>query len=140
MKPKKPKPAESFAVPEDRLIFRCQVGRRELAYDPLAVHRRLLTEAGEDFLADCELMATEPPPEMAELPDVQAARLKAMGSVLTAIRAAFDLPNFADGGLLDSECLYLFAQFGEFVAGLKKNTSTLPTSVKPTVEASSAGP
>jgi hypothetical protein len=47
---------------------------------------------------------------------------------------------FADGGLLDSECVELLVHFAAFLQDLKKKAGSWPTFATPTAPAFSAGP
>jgi hypothetical protein len=114
--------------PAARCIYRYHDGRRWVRADPIRIQRELLTDPDLSLETDLKLA-------MAETPETAAA----VGRVVNAVRRAFRVTSFADGGLLDTECIELLGHFAAFLQELKKKVGFWPTSATPTAPASSAG-
>lgn len=113
----------------ERQIFRISLAGQQLAYDPLAVKRKLIEYGvanSVDFVADFILLDTE-----------AAVESGALSRIIKAFRDGFKLPEFEfvdgkDSGYIDADVLKLAESWADFITGLKKNTVTLRTSPTPT--------
>jgi hypothetical protein len=125
-KPSKSKPQANGFPKKDRCIFRYFDGCKMTTGDPLVIQRALLSYADLNLEADLKLMD-------AKLPQLQSEATTARDRVLAAVRSAFQVQPYADGkGLTELECFELLGTFGKFLTELKKNFTSLPTSLKPT--------
>jgi hypothetical protein len=113
--------------PTERDIFRYYDGRRERRGDPLAIQRALVLDPEFELAIDPGI-ATVPTPE----------GIRAAGRTVAAVRRAFGIPAFEEYGLTDAGCLVLFAEFGEFVKGLREAAGPLASSPGPTPASGSA--
>jgi hypothetical protein len=95
-----------------RAIFKFRDGRRRRRADPLAVWRRLWTDAEVNLERDLQ-DAFDP-----DLPDTES--LAAMKNLADLTRRAFALPTFEQGGLTEVECQNLLADFLTYMASVKK--------------------
>jgi len=112
-----------FAAPE-RQIFRYFDGTKFRAVDPIATFYKILEH-------DKYVPKIHGP--LVDEGDVNATRI-----VCDAIRKAFDVTEWseANGGLTVSETLTLYADFCDYLEGLKKNieeTLTLPSPTESTL-------
>lgn len=99
-----------------RNIFHFWDGQQERRADPMRVWSRFLVHP---------TFENEVHPARAQLPGKDGA--EALLVVVDAVRDAFKIPAFEDGGLTDQECYDLFNRFGVWLAALKKNGSPSPT-------------
>lgn len=72
-------------------------------------------------------------------PAIQKLSAEATKVTVAAIRKAFDVPAFDDGGLTEAECLQLFVQFCLYMDSLKKSTARPVTSPPRTESATTEG-
>ena len=110
----------------EREIFKYHDGVRDRYGDPFVIARKLKTNQHGD-LAALEAMAGE----MQEPETTQFVQV---------LREAFGIPpwNDLDGeGLTDWNVMDVFQRFGDYIEGLKKNTSPGPISSPPTDSESS---
>lgn len=115
------------AADESRGIFRFHDGQRWRRVDPIRVSICLDAIDGFHPIDTPQLLQVE---EGAEL-------LKTAEKVAEAVRVAFKVPQFDDGGLTTLECVNLLADFFDFTEGVKKNSNPTPTLLRPTASASS---
>lgn len=97
---------------DPRTIFRFWDGRRWRAVDPIPVYRALCETPG--FHPEESLEALRGPDE--------SLVLDATKTVSEAVRSAFDIKPLDAGGLTETECLSLYADFREYLGPLKKST------------------
>ena len=97
-----------------RAIFRYWDGSKDIAADPLAVWRAL--RADHEFDAE------------RDIPAIQLDDDTSIQVTINAVRRAFKLPAFEQGGLTEGECIALLYQFISYVGYVKKNTSPPPIS------------
>jgi hypothetical protein len=114
-----------------RAIFKFRDGRRRRRADPLAVWRRLWTDAEVNLERDLQ-DAFDP-----DLPDTES--LAAMKNLADLTRRAFALPTFEQGGLTEVECQNLLADFLTYMASVKKKSSPPLMQSPPTDSPSSVG-
>ena len=110
-------------------IFRYFDGTRWRCADPIAVFRSLQSHPEFD-------LATTP--KMAGVDDPKI-KFDAIRKCADAVRVAFGVQPLDDtgAGLTEEECCALLVRFSQFAEGLKKSTSTQPTSPPSTASTSS---
>lgn len=96
-----------FGPPTNRNIFNFHDGRTWRRADPMAIARRLA--------ADSKLAANLQIGQQ----DDEFGR-QAFDEALAAIRGAFGVKTFEEGGLAEEDTLALYVQFSRFVQHLKK--------------------
>lgn len=109
---------------KERGIFRFWDGRRWRTADPIPTWRALADDP--EFLAETHLTL------------VDGGDLESVGIVGRAVRRAFGVPEFNQGGLTERQCVDLLESYYSFIDSLKKKQDTLSTSPSPTVPPSSA--
>lgn len=110
-------------------IFRFFDGTRWRCADPIAVFRSLQNHPEFD-------LATTP--QMASVDNLEV-KFDAIRKCADAVRVAFGVQLLDDtgAGLTEEECCALLVRFSEYLGGLKKSTSTQPTSPPSTASTSS---
>jgi hypothetical protein len=96
--------------------------------DPLEIARRLFNDPNFDW---------DETPKMLES-GVATIQLETFGVIGKAVRSAFIIPAVERGGLTDTECLEMLANFRDFMGDVKKNGSLFPILPESTDSASSA--
>ena len=107
----------------NRAIFSFWDGAKQRVIDPLTAWRALRAHPDFDPERDIEGIRQD---------DEQA-----LSHTLAAVREAFGVKAFADGGLTEAETLALLAEFMAYIGAVKKNTSPPPISQPPTEARSS---
>lgn len=110
-----------------RHIYQYFDGQKQVKADPMQINRDLLAYPGLNLERDIQLTKIAADGN----PKIQQAANDAYDRLLGAIRQAFKVKTFAEGGLADLECLELFNDFGEWWGEVKKKLNILPTSTKP---------
>ena len=112
-----------WCTPSDRYIFRFHDGVRWRLADPIAVSIALDNVPNFHPCETPRLLATaDDPRHMLQLTE----------QIADAVREAFGLPDFDNGGLTHLECLELLAAFDDFQNGLKKSINPSPILPPPT--------
>jgi len=114
-----------------RAIFLYFDGRWIRRADPIVIDRRLREDDQWSWIDDTRTIGTS----IDGLPDdggigkeIEAAQQR----IVKAVRRAFSLPSFEQGGLGEQECLALLATFEDWTEALKKNGGPHPTSPQST--------
>lgn len=131
----------------ERRIFRFNEGSRKRAVDPLSTYRKLISFPGLNLAADIRAVEMLSKMDLTEAPDpinlqIEADGMTSFNRVIAAARHAFGVTDFNEddeSGLTDEEVMDVFRDFMEFFLVVKKNTNTLPTSLKSTGLTSSNG-
>ena len=101
-----------------RGLFLFYDGRRWRSVDGLATLRAFLEVEGFDWDETPRMLATVG----------IKSQLQAIESIASAVREAFQLESFENGGLSETNCVDLLAAFQDFAGHVKKNGSLYPTS------------
>ena len=101
-----------------RAIFKYHNGQKWTWADPLEVARSLDSHA--EFRPHVHVAMMTVPADDPAAPSPQEVA-EAQRVTVAAVREAFQIPAFVDGGLPEKECLELLNRFAEYLAGLKKN-------------------
>lgn len=117
------KPAEGF-LPCEQEFFPYWDGRRMRKGDPLSIMFRLSADEGLNLEMDLKI---------ASLPDPGAAQ--AFSNVCKAVRQAFDVKPFDEGGLLDINCKELLLTFLRWNEKKNPLPPSSPTYFPPTQDA-----
>lgn len=96
-----------------RAIFQFWDGKQDRAADPMVIHRALLAHSEFNW---------ETTPALIDV-DNDHISSDALRVTADAARKAFGVPEFASGGLTESELLQLLVQFSLYLTSLKKSTN-----------------
>lgn len=106
-------------------------GQRKRRADPFATYRRLKSHPSFDWSSD-------PATAQAEIANPDETSFESFDRTVAAVRDVFGVPAFEAGGLTDEGCVFLLAEFGDYVADEKKNGNRPPT-LPPSTERESSG-
>lgn len=122
----KPEPISDLFQPEQRLIYSYFNGQKVVSVDPLVLYRKTL-EQGPSLSIDFKV---------ANSPSKDAA--KAYTSLMIHLRRIFDVAEYQQGGLTETEMMQLLEHFLRYCNSIKKNWSPLPTSATATLAPSAS--
>jgi len=108
-----------------RSIFTFWDGSQKRVVDPLTVWRALRADKNFDPERDLE--------------GIRQDDEESLMVTLAAVRGAFSVRSFENGGLTEAETLALLAAFVSYIGEVKKNISPPPTSLPPTESGPSPG-
>ncbi len=105
-----------------RNVFRFWDGRRYRSIDPFVAARVLFSHPKFDWDETIVLLT---------MPRVKP-QLETAGVIVSAVREAFGVASFDEGGLTELESIELLYDFRDYIGDVKKNGSLFPTSQPPT--------